>query len=50
MSSIFHSFPPPVGPGNVTVGEQNGELTHVKSGQAIAKVRMGHSDLASFES
>ena len=38
MSSIFHSFPPPVGPGIVTVGEQNGELAHVESGQTTAKV------------
>ena len=38
MLSIFHSFPPPVGPGIVTVGEQNGELAHVESGQTTAKV------------
>ena len=38
MASVFHSFPPPVGPGYVTVGEQDGELGYVQSGQAKTKV------------
>lgn len=37
MASIFHSFPAPAGPGFVTVGEQNGELNFVMSGQAKTK-------------
>ena len=38
MTSVFHSFPPAPGPGYVTVGEQDGELSSVPSGKAKTKV------------
>ena len=38
MTSVFHSFPPAPGPDYVTVGEQDGELNCVPSGQAKTKV------------